>query len=305
MPFSAAGGGVGSEGEGGGRLRWGRRERSLIIRGRRRSCGGPGEQRPPQAGGGRAALCGRGQRGPPSALRAAALRAAALRAAALLPRIAHLRARERVRTRVSLCVCVSVCVYVRSAARCGAAGRSGAAPCWERRERREEGSRAWQFGRAGAVPEGPAARVCHRCQVLEAEIGGVAERSCGGASEEWGRHRLLLRSAFFLIASGEAAGRAGLTFNSYHLGNTHLTVSHPNEKEIAEQTLLITKDLHLALPKSPSHESVSFDINGCREEGWIQTLTFDPKPALEASSSNEILELDKPSSCVNLSLNWR
>lgn len=122
-------------------------------------------------------------------------------------------------------VCVSVCVYVRSAARCGAAGRSGAAPCWERRERREEGSRAWQFGRAGAVPEGPAARVCHRCQVLEAEIGGVAERSCGGVSEEWGRHRLLLRSAFFLIASGEAAGRAGLTFNSYHLGNTHLTVS--------------------------------------------------------------------------------
>lgn len=83
-------------------------------------------------------------------------------------------------------------------------------------------------------------------------------------------------------------------------------VSHPNEQEIAEQTLLIAKDFHLALPKSPLRESVSFAINGYKE-GWIQTLTFDPKPTPEASSSNEILqiELDNPSSCVNLSLNWR
>lgn len=80
-------------------------------------------------------------------------------------------------------------------------------------------------------------------------------------------------------------------------------VSHPNEQEIAEQTLL--KDLHLALPKSPSHESVPFAINVCKE-GWIQTLTFDPKPTPEASSSNEILqiELDNPGS-VNLSVNLR
>lgn len=52
---------------------------------------------------------------------------------------------------------------------------------------------------------------------------------------------------------------------------------------------------------------MSFAINGCKEEGWIQTLTFDPKPIPEASGSNEILqiELDNPSSCVNLSLNWK
>lgn len=67
------------------------------------------------------------------------------------------------------------------------------------------------------------------------------------------------------------------------------------------------KDLYLALPKSPSHESVSFSISRSKEEGWIQTLTFDPKPTPKASSSNEILqiELDNASSCVNLSLNWR
>lgn len=84
-------------------------------------------------------------------------------------------------------------------------------------------------------------------------------------------------------------------------------VSHPNKQEIAEQPLLVTKDLHVALPKTPSGESVSFVINGCKEEGWMKTLTFDPKPTPEASGSNEILqiELDNPSSCVNLSLNWR
>lgn len=132
------------------------------------------------------------------------------------------------RARVSLCVCVSVCVRARR----GAVRRGRAVGCCSllgaegKEGRGQPGMAVWPCGsRAGAVPEGPAARVCHRCQVLEAEIGGVAERSCGGASEEWGRHRLLLRSAFFLIASGEAAGRAGLTFNSYHLGNTHLTVS--------------------------------------------------------------------------------
>lgn len=87
----------------------------------------------------------------------------------------------------------------------------------------------------------------------------------------------------------------------------HPSVSHPNEPEKAEQALLVTKDLHLALPISPSHESVSFAIDGCKEEGWIQTLTCDPKATPEASGSNEILqvELDSPSSCVNLSLNWK
>lgn len=44
------------------------------------------------------------------------------------------------------CVPRSVCVYVRVR---GAAGRSGAAPCWEQGEKKEEGSPAGQFGRAG------------------------------------------------------------------------------------------------------------------------------------------------------------
>lgn len=84
-------------------------------------------------------------------------------------------------------------------------------------------------------------------------------------------------------------------------------VSHPNEQERAEQAFLVTKDLHLALPKTPSHESVSFAISGGKEEGWIQTLTFDPKTTPEASGSNEILqiELNNPSSHVNLPLNWK
>ncbi|XP_041320409.1 translation initiation factor IF-2-like [Pyrgilauda ruficollis] len=51
MPFSAARGGVGSAGEGGGKLRWGRRERSRIIRHRPRSYARAGAERPQQAGG--------------------------------------------------------------------------------------------------------------------------------------------------------------------------------------------------------------------------------------------------------------
>lgn len=127
---------------------------------------------------------------------------------------------------MSFCVCVcarvGVCVGVCVRARRGRAVGCCSLPGAEGKEGRGQLGRAV---RAGAVPEGPAARVCRRCQVLEAEIGGVAERSCGGGSEERGRHGLSLRRAFFLISSGEAAGRAGLRFNSYHLGNIHLTVS--------------------------------------------------------------------------------
>lgn len=84
-------------------------------------------------------------------------------------------------------------------------------------------------------------------------------------------------------------------------------VSHPNEQEIAEQNLLITRDLHLALSKSHSHESVIFAIDGCKQEWWVWTLALDPKPTAEASNSNEKLQigLGNPSSCVNLSLNWK
>lgn len=104
---------------------------------------------------------------------------------------------------------VSVCVYVRCAARQGGrvllpAGSGG-----------KGGKRAARQG-SSPVLQGLAARVCHRWQGSEAEIAGVAERSCGGASEKRGRHRLLLRSAFFPIASGEAAGPAALTCNSHH-----------------------------------------------------------------------------------------
>ncbi|XP_066189026.1 uncharacterized protein [Sylvia atricapilla] len=96
MPFSAAGGGVESEGEGGGRLRWGRRERSLIIRDRPRGCGGPGEERPQKAGGARrSGTAGRGCRARsalPPALRPSSCRSpAALVPSFFLPRIAHLR----------------------------------------------------------------------------------------------------------------------------------------------------------------------------------------------------------------------
>ncbi|XP_064246777.1 uncharacterized protein LOC135281643 isoform X3 [Passer domesticus] len=172
MPFSAARGGVGSAGEGGGRLRWGRRERSLIIRHRPRSCSRPGAERPQQtdrqtggqAGGARRSerpQAGRGCRG-----------CRAPSAPALLPRIAHLRA-------------------LRGAVTLGGAGG---------RAEQRAGSRAGRVADATAR--------CGRrsgCRDLEAEIGGVAEGCRGGASEERGRHRLLLRSAFFLIASGEAA----------------------------------------------------------------------------------------------------
>ncbi|KAM4906670.1 uncharacterized protein FYW23_000738 [Sylvia borin] len=91
MPFSAAGGGVESEGEGGGRLRWGRRERSLIIRGRPRGCGGPGAERPQKAGGARRWGTAAGRAGVPGPLRAAPRSPAVLLPPCFLPRIAHLR----------------------------------------------------------------------------------------------------------------------------------------------------------------------------------------------------------------------
>lgn len=248
MPFSSARGGVGSAGEGGGRLRWGRGERSLIIRHRPRSCSGPGEERPQQAGGRcQAVRSGRRQGG------GARLRAG-LRAElppSILPRIAH-RAPAGAAGRREAPWPWEVPVSGPSSAQGAGAGRAAvrgcgvregarARPCVPRRLRLcvRAGARRGravgccslpgaegkegrgQFSSAG----GPAAGVCRGCQVLEAEIGGVAERSCGGASEKRARHRLLLRSAFFLIASGEAAGRAALTCNSYHWGITRLTVS--------------------------------------------------------------------------------
>ncbi|XP_064246772.1 uncharacterized protein LOC135281643 isoform X2 [Passer domesticus] len=203
MPFSAARGGVGSAGEGGGRLRWGRRERSLIIRHRPRSCSRPGAERPQQtdrqtggqAGGARRSerpQAGRGCRG-----------CRAPSAPALLPRIAHLRA-------------------LRGAVTLGGAGG---------RAEQRAGSRAGRVAdatarcgrRSGCASVCPSVRVCVCvcvCRDLEAEIGGVAEGCRGGASEERGRHRLLLRSAFFLIASGEAAGQEGSDLGSPSSGGS-------------------------------------------------------------------------------------
>lgn len=69
---------MGSKDEGGGRLRWGRRERSLIIRDRPRCCGGPGQERPQQAGGARRFGGAAGRVGVPGPLRAAGPPPAAL-----------------------------------------------------------------------------------------------------------------------------------------------------------------------------------------------------------------------------------
>lgn len=110
-----------------------------------------------------------------------------------------------------MCVRVSL---VLSVCTCGCAARQGGRvllPAGSGGKRRKRAARQG----SSAVPEDPAARVSHRSQVLEAQIGGVTDRSCGGASGDRGCHRLLLCSAFFLIASGEAAGRAALTCNSY------------------------------------------------------------------------------------------
>lgn len=129
-------------------------------------------------------------------------------------------------------MCARVCVCVRA----GARRRAAVGCCSLPGARGKEGT--GQPGRAARPPGGSCSQglawvpglgmgawAWHGCLGLEAEISGVEENSCGGASEERGRHRSLLHSAFFLIASGEAAAPAALTCNPYHWGTTHLTAS--------------------------------------------------------------------------------